>query len=181
MYWRVKRLEPNYILRKYGVFIALAISIPMNFFLILTRPDLSKVMDTGTKTNLTQFARDVAVQLLDSSYTTYEKNTRALLAGELAPSVEQQLKEAGLLPKSAEEMQAQLQGLKQIRQVASVRIDEVVPGDPNEQSLVPVEVRGLVAVHSAQEGGPQEMPFKLQFLLGTNAQNQQPIVARLAL
>lgn len=181
MYWRVKRLEPNYILRKYGLLIALCISVPMNFFLMLTRPDLSKVMDTGTKTSMTNFAKEVSIQLLDSSYTTYERNTRALLSGELAPSVEQQLKEAGLLPKSPEEMQAQLQGLKQIRQVASVRVDDVVPGDPNEQALVPVEVRGMVAVHSAQEGGPQEMPFKLQFLLGTNSQTQQPIVARLAL
>jgi hypothetical protein len=180
MYWRVKRLDPDYLFRKYGVYIIVAISVPMNLIQFATRPNLNKILQPDTKVNFDQFARQVTTQLLDTSYITFESNTRALLSGELAPSVQQLLLSQEALPKTPEEMKALVQQYTQTREVRAVRIDDVALGDPNEQGLVPVEVRGVVAKHSAEEGGQQEIPFDIKYLIGQNSQTQKPIVAQIS-
>jgi len=177
MYWRVKNLGPEHLVRQYGVHVGLVVSVLLNVILIATRPNPHPVSG-ALKANFEQFARQVTNQLLDSSYITYEKSTSALFSGELAPSVVTQLIKAELLPKSAEDVKAQVRSLTDQRQVSAVRIDSLNQGEPNPQGLIPIEVSGVVVIHSAQESGPSgPQPFKFKFLMGQNAKTQQPIVA----
>ena len=38
MYWRVKNLTPEHLMRQYGVYALLAVSLLMNVFMFITRP-----------------------------------------------------------------------------------------------------------------------------------------------
>jgi hypothetical protein len=64
--------------------------------------------------------------------------------------------------------------------VVNIRIDNVTTNDAvnvNGTSLIPVDVSGLVAVHSADEAGPPSR-FHFQFLVGYRGGNTQaPLVA----
>src|SRR5687768_1384278 len=137
MYWRVRSITPEDLLRQYGVHIALVISILCNVGLFFTRPSSKGQVDKGTKDQFTVFARQVTNHILDNSYVSFEQSTTALLSSELAPSVKQQLMKMELLPKSMDEIKATARTLEQQRQITAVRIDSVSQGDPNAQSLIP--------------------------------------------
>ena len=79
-----------------------------------------------------------------------------------------------------DELNATVKTLTDERQVSAVRIDEVHTGDPEGKSgYVPAEVKGVVAIHSAEESGPTgPVPFRFRFLLGLRAgKNGQPMLA----
>lgn len=184
MYWRVRNLGPEHLLRQYGVHLALGVSILVNAGLFFTRPKPHADVIKQAQKNFDVFARQVTAHLLDSSYITYDQSTAALLGGggavgELAPSVVQQLKQSELLPKSAEEVEATKRQLGEERRVSAVRIDSVTPGEPNPQGLIPVVVQGIAAFHSAS-GSEDPHPFKFQYLMGLTGktpEEQKPIVA----
>src|SRR5208283_1293625 len=98
MYWRVRNNDPMQLIRKYGIYVGLSVSLLLNLLLIATRPN-PKNMVTD-KPNYEHFARTVTSQFLDSSYISYGPNTLALLSGELAPSLMQKLQADGTLPKT---------------------------------------------------------------------------------
>lgn len=176
MYWRVRNITPEVLMRMYGVHVALGVSLLLNVGLFFTRPDPKKLVGQQIKTDFDHFARTVTSHLLDSSYITVEQNTTALMSGELAPSVIQQLKQVGLLPQSLEEMKAQSRTAAEERRVTAVKIDSVNIGEPNPNGLVPVEVSGSVAIHSAS-GSEDPKPYRFKYLLGTHKETQKPIVA----
>ncbi|MBI4533985.1 MAG: hypothetical protein HY711_08550, partial [Candidatus Melainabacteria bacterium] len=64
MYWRVKNLGPEHLIRMYGVHVALALSLIVNVFLVVTRPNLSKMVTKEQKANFDQFVRTVTNQIL---------------------------------------------------------------------------------------------------------------------
>jgi len=165
-------------MRMYGVHVALAISLLINLGLFLSRPDPKKNVGQQIKNDFNIFARQVTQHLLDSSYITVEQNTAALLSGELAPSVIAQLKQGGLLPNTLDEMRAQSRAAADERRVTAVRIDNVSLGDPNQNGLIPAEVSGAVAIHSAS-GSEDPKPFKFKYLLGQTKKGEElkPIVA----
>ncbi len=183
MYWRIRKYGPLDILKKYGVHIFLVFSLLFNFLLIVTRPNLKKVITADVKTQLEIFARQVATHILDTSYISYGAATSALLSpssGELDLPVVNELRRQQLLPNSSEELKANIQTYTNQRRVVAIRIDQVNTGEAvivNGASLIPIDVSGVVAVHSADEAGPPS-PFHFQFLIGYRGGNaQSPLVA----
>lgn len=183
MYWRVRNVTPEDLMRQYGVHIALIVSILVNVGLFLTRPDPKKNVAKPLKDQFTNFARQVTNHILDNSYVSFEQSTMELLSKELAPSVKQQMMKAELLPKSMDEVKATARTLEQQRQITAVRIDAINQAEPNAQGLIPVEVRGVVAKYSAEESGPPApQPFTFKFLMGQTKgpdgpEDLRPIVA----
>jgi hypothetical protein len=187
MYWRVRTISANDLLKKYGVHIALIVSIFLNVILALTRPNPNAGVIKNAQQNFKPFAETVTRQLLDSSYISYEQSTNALArSGELAREVVVQLQKQDKLPKTLDEIKATVRTLTEQKQVSAVRIDSVSPGEPNAKGLIPMEVTGVVAIHSAEESGPTDpVPFRFRYLLGfrqnpdepNNPNSQLPIVA----
>ncbi len=179
MYWRIRKYGPIDILKKYGVHIILVLSLFLNFLLIVTRPNLKKTITVDVKQQMDQFARRVTNHILDTSYISYQAATNALLdkeAGELSPPVINFMKQQQLLPNTLEELKAEIQTYNDQKRVVAIRIDEVTIGEPNSQSLVPVDVVGVVVVHSASEADPPRQ-FHFQFLVGYRNNTQIPLVA----
>lgn len=185
MYWRVRRISPEQVARQYGVHAVCAVSILMNAFFIITRPNPKKDVSAEMKTNLDQFARNVTQHILDSSFISYESSTRALLAspmggpGELAPSVVQQMRKGEQLPKTLDDLKATARTLQAQRQVSAIRIDGVNIGEPDERGLVPIMVAGAAAIHSADEtvsGNP--VPFRFSYKVGMYGPPNQPEIPK---
>ncbi|HEY9868118.1 MAG TPA: hypothetical protein V6D08_02835 [Candidatus Obscuribacterales bacterium] len=184
MYWRIRRVSPEQVARQYGVHAVCAVSILLNVLLIATRPNPKKEVGAEMKTNLEQFARNVTQHILDSSFISYEQSTLALLGnnmtpGELAPQVVKQMKANEQLPKTIEDLKATARTLEAQRQVSAIRIDGVVLGEPDERGLVPIQVAGQAAIHSADEsvsGTP--MPFRFVYKVGMWGPPNQPEVPR---
>ena len=183
MYWRIRKYGPLDLFKKYGLHIFLIFSVLFNFLLIATRPNLKKVITTDVKNQLEAFAKQVATHILDTSYISYGAATSALLDttnGELDLPVIGELRRQQLLPTSAEELKANIQTYTSQKRVVAIRIDNVSTGEAvvvNGASLIPIDVSGVVAVHSADEAGPPS-PFHFQFLMGYRGGNTQtPLVA----
>lgn len=180
MYWRIKTLDSKELAKKWGLPIALAASLFFNVLLIATRPNPKKDVGEGPKQQIEDFARQVAIHLVDSSYINYEDNTKKLMGGELGTAVVKKMQDSGDLPKDNLEMTATLEGLKARRQVAAVHIRDVSAGEPDANGLMPVTVKGEVAVNSADESGPSgPQPFNLQLLVGVNTATEEHVVADL--
>lgn len=179
MYWRVQKFDSRDVLKRYGVHIALVLSLSVNVFMMATRPSKSQ-MAPQVKKDFEQFARTVTNHLLDTSYISFDNSTAALTdGGELSTGVVALLRQQGMLAKSVEEQKATLADLKKARQVSAVRIDEVNVSDLDSQSLMPIEVKGVVAIHSAEDSGPSgAVPFRFVYLIGVNQKTSMPVVAR---
>ena len=166
MYWRVRKITPEQIARQYGVHAALGASLLMNVLLITTRPAVPKI-SPEIKVGYEQFARQVTQHLLDTSYITYADSTLDLLKDELAPNVVKQLRAQDMLAKSEDDLRSTAKTLIEQHQVSAVKITESVPSDLDQNSMLPVEVKGLVAIHSAQENGPSDpVHFDFKFKIG---------------
>lgn len=164
MYWRVRKLGPNQIIRQYGVHIGLVLSLAANALLIVTRPATPKI-SLDSKTYNIQFAKTVTQHLLDTSYISYVQSTNALINDELAPPVIEQLRKGDMLAKTQEELRAMAQQLTTQRTVSAVKIDEVRDSDLTPQGFMPVEVKGVVVVHSAEDASPA-VQFDFKFIIG---------------
>ncbi len=180
MYWRIKNLSPEYLMRKYGVHALLGASLLLNVFLIVTRPQSRGAMTGEMQVSFEQFARQVTSHLLDTSYITFPDSVQAL-QGELDPSVLRRLQAEQKLPPSDIEMRATVRQFVDTRRLSAIRIDSVELGDPNEKGLVPAQVTGVVAVLSAAETGPSDpVPFRFLYLLGVHPDTGNPMVATLS-
>lgn len=161
-------------MRTYGVHVVLLVSLFINLVMFVTRPSFSRGVNPALKRSFEELARDVTNQLLDSSYISYEKNTTLLVsARELAPGVITAMQKSGYLPKNKEELLANVRSLTSEKMVISVRIDQVVQGEPDPQqgNCVPIDIGGVVAKHSAS--GADEQKFHLKFLMGLQATGQK--------
>ncbi len=187
MYWRVRRVSPEQVVKTYGVHACLAVSLLVNGFLLITRPNPQKQVSAELKTNLDVFARNVTQHILDTSFISYENSTRSLLPnggvpGELAPPVVALLRQREQLPKTMEDLKATARTLESQRQVSAVRIDSVNQGEPDDKGIVPLDVSGMVAIHSADEsvsGNPVAFRFVYRVGMAGNPQNpeqKRPIV-----
>lgn len=171
MYWKVRKLSLKDMAAQNWVYFALAGSVLLNMLFIATRPSTGKGMTAELKMNYDQFARQVTTHLLDTSYITYKTSTFALAGsglaggGELEKRVVEGMKASGLIAKSSEEMEATNKGLLDSRQVSAVRVDNVdVQQPPAPNKPIPVDVSGVVAIHSAQDSTPTNpVPFRFHF------------------
>jgi hypothetical protein len=178
MYWRVRKSSIDQLVRSYGVHVLLVFSVIMNGLLIITRPNPNKTLSKDAKVSYENFARTVTAHLLDTNYISYKESTLALIEKELAPNVVQVLSKAGMLAATQDELAAQAKSLADSRQLSAIRIDEVITSDPNARGLIPMDVRGVVAIHSAEESGPSgPVPFKFRYLIGNKSdQKGQPVM-----
>lgn len=168
MYWRVRNLGPEHLVRQYGVHAILGISIFANLILISTRPAGTKGVDKAFRKSVEQLAKDVTTQMLDSSYINYRINAMTLLnrnGGELDPPLIRKLQGAQNLPKDDIELKATERTLQEEKNVVAVRVDQVVTGDPTPQGLIPVDVGGQVAMHSASGAEPAKT-FHFRYIMG---------------
>jgi len=166
MYWRVRQLSVSELFTRYWVHIALMVSLFFNFVLFVSRPDPNKGLPKEVKANYEQFARLVTTHMLDTSYITYKQSTAFLLSGELNKNVIDWMKKNELLAKGPDEVEQMAKTLYDQRQVSSVRIDNVQVNEPGKNQPVSVDVTGVVAIHSAQDGGPTNpVPFHFLFYM----------------
>jgi hypothetical protein len=183
VYWRIRKYGPLDVVKKYGIHIALVFSLIFNFLLIVTRPNLKKMVTGDVKTQLEQFARGAATHILDTSYISYGTATTALMnttTGELDMPVINELRRQQLLPNSSEELRANIQTYSEQKRVVAVRIDKVSTADAvvvNGASLIPIDVWATTAVHAADEAGPPSH-WHFRFLIGYRGGNTQaPLIA----
>lgn len=162
MYWRVRKITPEQMLKEYMVHIILAVSLIANFMLFVTRPK-KEAVSKEMKSDFGAFAKQVTTHLLDTSYINYMDST-ARLQTELSDAVKARLRQDGILPSSDQELKANLMEFSKSRRVCAMQFRQVEVKDPNQQNMIPVVVQGIVAVHSADESAQQ--PFHLAFLMG---------------
>jgi len=176
MYWRVRKITPEILLRQYAVHILLALSLFFNFILFVSRPK-KETVSKELQTNFVDFAKQVTTHLLDTSYITYMDST-VQLQSELAPKVLTYLRAKKLLAANNDELKVTNLELQRTRQVCTVRFDSVTLNDPNQSGLVPVDVQGVIAIHSSDETGPTTpQPFHFVYLVGISGKTKKPIVA----
>jgi hypothetical protein len=168
MYWRVRKITPEQLLRTYAVHIVLAISLLMNGWQYLTRPK-KETMNAGMKQDFAGFAKQVTSHLLDTSYVNYMDST-IVLHKELSEGVLKKLKQDGILPANQHDMKANYMDFEKSRRVCAIQFQNVQLSDPNAQGMVPIDVQGVIAVHSSDESTQQ--PFHLQFLIGLKKQGE---------
>jgi hypothetical protein len=176
MYWRVQKVGPEQLIKLYGIHVLLGVSVLTNAFLWLSRPS-KPTMPNEVKQDVEKFARIVTNNLLDTSYITCQTNM-INLKDELAPSVAQNLQQAGVLPRSDQDLRALVMDMTERKQICAVRIDSVKTGDPDANGCIPVRVNGVCAIHSAAETG--ERNFTFQYLLGSKKDGGALIVAQWA-
>ncbi len=172
MYWRIRSLTPEQLIRQYGLHLLLIVSFFFNTVLFLTRPAQSKKVSGTLRRSFEQLARDVTQQLLDKSYLNFEKNTIMLLtAGELDPPLVRTMKQNGLLPDSQENFKAMIRSLTDEKMVAAVRIDQIIVGEPTQNNLQPLDVGGVMATHSAS--GADQHTFHIRYIMGQRKTNDK--------
>ncbi|MBS2007795.1 MAG: hypothetical protein JST01_12185 [Cyanobacteria bacterium SZAS TMP-1] len=174
MYWRVQKVGPEQLIRLYGIHILLGLSLIVNAFLWLSRPS-KPAMPTEVKQDVEKFARQVTINLLDTSYITCQENMLNL-KDELAPSVAATLAQVGVLPRNEQDLRALVLDMSERKQICAVRIDQVKVFDPDANGCIPVQVKGVCAIHSAAETG--ERNFVFTYLLGSKKDNGALVVAK---
>src|SRR6185369_16742793 len=102
MYWRVRKVGPEEMLRKYGPAVLLSVSVMANIILIATRPDPKKIVPGDVKVEFDHFARGVTRHLLDTSFISYASSSNDLQE-ELHPKIIEALKQREMLPKNDDE------------------------------------------------------------------------------
>ena len=162
MYWKVQKVGPKEFVKAYGVHVALVVSVVANTLFVVFYP--KKALPQEVKQNVEVFARDVTNHLLDTSYLLCERNVTALTR-ELAPAVQQLLSKEGVLPRTQQDLRAMTLDMTERKQVCAVRIDDLKVGEANNRGLIPVEVSGVCAMHSASETGDRQ--FRFQYMIGT--------------
>jgi len=163
MYWKVRKLTLKDLLWQNLSKLLLVFSLFLNVLLVLSHPAPSKGLSKELSANYKSFARRVTQHLLDTSYVSYKTSTTELMSGELDQRVIQGMKERELLAKNADEMEATYKKLYDNRQLSAVQIKEVVVGAPPPGKPIPVEVRGMVAVHAADSGITNPVPFHFHY------------------
>jgi hypothetical protein len=183
MYWRIRKYGFAEMFQQYGLHLGVVISVLLNVFLIATRPGPNKGVSSEVKTDFDTFARRVTLHILDTSYINYQNATTALMdpqTGELAPPVVTLMRKNGLLPNSKEELQASIKQFGDAKRVCAVNVQNVRVGDPDAQSLIPIDVSGVMAVHSAEESFPGPVAFHFRYRVGYRRGGTQPLVSDFA-
>jgi hypothetical protein len=163
MYWKVRKLTLKDMLMQNLTKLILVFSVFLNVLLIATHPSPNKGLTKDLAANYKAFAKQVTQHLLDTSYVSYRQSTAELLSGELDHAVIEGMKQRELLAKSADEVDATYKKLFDNRQLSAVQIKDVAVGTPPPGKPIPVEVRGMVAVHAADSGITNPVPFHFHY------------------
>ena len=85
MYWRVRKITPEQLLRQYSIHIIVVVSLFGNLIQFISRPK-KEVVTNQMKNDFGVFAKQVTTHLLDTSYINYTEST-SRLQGELSDAV----------------------------------------------------------------------------------------------
>lgn len=180
MYWRVRKVSPEQVLRTYGVHAVCIVSVLANLVMI-TKLQPSNALSKEQRTNFGEFAQGVTRHITDYCFMSYETSKMALRT-ELSGPVQKMLAQAEVIPKSAAEMKAMARQLDGTKTVSATVITEVNVSEPdaNMNGWVPVEVSGKIVQHSA-EGVNGPSPFRFRYWIGQvgTAPDLKPIVANM--
>ncbi len=179
MYWRIRKHGPKELLKQHGAHIALAISLFLNFLFICSKISQHPTVTSQQKTDFDAFVRRVTEHILDTSYVSYEGSTAALIdkdKGELTQGVITFLRNQQQLPRDFVELKATEKAYTDQRRVSAVRIDEVTQSEPNSQGMIAMDVKGVIAVHSAEESDPGPVHFHFKYMVGVRGGTETPIV-----
>lgn len=178
MYWRIRKVTPDQLVKSYGVHVVCVVSVLFNI-IMMTRLAPSKALNAKQQTEFTNFAKQVTQHLTDSNFLTYEQSMTALVfngpKSELAGNALALLQKEEVVPRNQTNMKALGRQYKDKKSVACISIDEVAVQDPDasRQNLVPVEVSGKLVQHSA-EGVIGPSFFRFRYYVGTAAQASDP-------
>src|SRR6185437_10656229 len=104
MYWRIRKLTPDIVVKKFGVFAFLSVSVLFNMVLF-TRVNAGHAMSNTQKTDYDHFARQVTQHLFDANYLTVDESMAAL-NNELVNPAAAKLRQSEVIPKSDDDMRA---------------------------------------------------------------------------
>src|SRR5579883_1414246 len=123
----------------------------------------NNVLNADKKSDYTAFVKQVTEHLLDTSYINYAQSTM-LLNQELHPALQNRLRQQGVLPESDAAYKANLMDYQKSRRVVAVKFNAIDLKDLTKDGMLPVDVQGDVAMHSADEAATQ--PFHFLFVVG---------------
>lgn len=179
MYWRIRKHGPKELLQRHGVHIALAISLVINLVFFGARLGQHPTTNSQQKADFDAFIRKVTEHILDTSYISYEASTAALIdkdKGELTQGVVASLRNENQLPHDFAELKANEKVYTEQRRVTAIRIDEVTQSEPDGQGMIGIDVKGVIAVHSAEESDPGPVHFHFKYKVGVRGGTEIPVV-----
>lgn len=183
MYWRVRKISPDQVLKTYGVHAVCVVSVLCNL-VMLSKVAPAKGLNSEQKVNFDSFARNVTRHILDGCFVTYDASMVQLCfngsKSELGPQAIQALVQMDeVVPRTMDNMRAVSRQLKEAKSVSQISIDDVKMEDPTSQGLVPIEVGGRVVKHSA-EGlmGPNGFRFKYLVGIAKKGDVETPVVVQ---
>jgi hypothetical protein len=183
MYWRIRKITPDLVVKRYGVYAVLIVSLLANIGLY-TRVSTAQGMSSVQKTDYDRFARQVTQHLFDATYLTVEDSMLAL-NNELGPVAQQKLRQSEIIPKSDEDMHAISRQLADTKSVSSVKFDNCTVGDPltqgNYKGMLPVDLKVEVLVHDTDGVRPTNLKLRYYMGMATNPKTKEsrPIVVDL--
>ncbi len=127
------------------------------------------MLSNTPKQEVEKFVRRVTNDLLDTSYDNYQAGLVALInpdSGELEEPAISALREGGILAKSKDEEQSNLQKFVAGKRKCAVEIQNVKVGDLDQRGLVPVDVAGTVTVKAKDVKDNHPKPFHFHYELG---------------
>lgn len=180
MYWRVRKLGPEQIARKYGIHAALIVSVIFNLVLF-TKVNSARAVTGAQKSDSEKFAKQVTAHLYDASYLTFADSMSALTS-ELAPNALKKLTADGTVPRSMDELKTVQRELQDKKSVSCLKMDDVNVAAPDGNGMLPIDMKVNIIVHDSEGVRPTGM--KMRYLIGMartkDSPEPRPIVVDLA-
>ena len=165
MYWRIRKIRPEDVTRKYGVWAVCAVSVLINIIVIADKIQHAKVVTSEQKANVADFARQVSLHFFDATYLTIADSIRAL-SQELSADAYNRFVRGGDIPATPELIKAVAFEMTEAKSLSAIRYDSIDVGEEmNSQGYVPVSLRLTVAQYGA-EGFSGPKYFSCRYLMG---------------
>lgn len=185
MYWRIRKITPEIVARKYSVHAFLMVSVIFNLFLG-SKVGPAKALNGGQKDDMGRFARNVSQHIFDANFLTFPDSMRTLVDGnngELYGSALNRLRADGTLPKDNDELKTLTRQLEDTKSVSAIKFYSVDVGQPDSRNFVPVDVKMKVVVHDTTGVRPNTLKVHYMVAQATNKQTNQsrPVVLDLTI
>lgn len=186
MYWRIRKLTPDMIVKRFSVYAFLIVSVLFNLVLF-GRVNASKAAVAPTqRVDFEKFARQVTQHLFDANYLTIDDSMRQLSAEIIGPA-RKKLQDSEVIPKTEEEVRAIARQLDEKKSVSCVKFERLQLGDkpvdrpvaPGQMvAMQPVDLKVQIIVHDAEGVRPATMNLRyyLAYAPGANKGEQRLVV-----
>jgi hypothetical protein len=183
MYWRIRKITPDIVFKRYGVHAVLLCSLLFNVGLF-TRVSTSKAAVTPTqKADYEKFVKQVTQHLFDASYLTVDGSMHELNTEILGPALAK-LRQAEVVPKTEDDLRAITRQLSDSKAVSCIKFDSITMENPVERQvgqgkalMQPVDTRIQIVVHDAEGVRPSTIHMRYYLAYAPGAvQGQQRLV-----